>query len=161
MEGKRGCGRGAHSLLGGVPTFRPLPLPLLPGPASPLQADGPRRPGTLTQCALSAARTAASSSIASSCSVLWPPTPLPAADPIPHLPTPCRSLSVLRQGAMAGLRGPRALHVLLRGSSQGVARLCRAPLPSSFQTPSQGPPPLLGSPCFSSSLLMIRDIFEG
>lgn len=137
--------------------------PCLFFPAQPAHCRlmGPLRPGTLSQCALSAARAAASSSIASSCSVLWPPTPLPAADPIPHLPTPCRSLSVLRQGAMAGLRGPRALHVLLRGSSQGVARLCRAPLPSSFQTPSQGPPPLLGAPCSSSSLLMSRDIFEG
>lgn len=75
---------------------------------------------------------------------LPPPVPLPAAPWRPHLPTPCRSLSALRQGAMTE-PGPR---LLPWGSRQGVAGRRRAPLPSSFQTPLRARPllPPRGSP---------------
>lgn len=65
--------------------------------------------------------------------------------PCPHLPTPCRSLSVLRQGAMAGPGGLRAPRVVLWGSSQ--ARRSAGPhfLPL-FKLPLRSRPPLPGAP---------------
>lgn len=91
----------------------------------------------------------------SQCSLPTPTSPVPAVShccdspaicpsllwaPCPHLPTPCLSLSVLRQGAMAGPGACGRLASFCGEAARGWLSACTAPLPSSFQTPSQGPP---------------------
>lgn len=68
------------------------------------------------------------------CSSPQPPSThhlLPASHPCPHLPTPCRSLSVLRQGAMAGPGSVQGAPVEKRpggGSAPHFLPLCKLPL---------------------------------
>lgn len=129
--------RAVLSARGGVPPSSPR--------ASAFPPPGPRRrlrPLTCRRRALPTPRRQPGSILL--LAALPPPVPLPAAPWRPHLPTPCRSLSALRQGAMTE-PGPR---LLPWGSRQGVAGRRRAPLPSSFQTPLRARPllPPRGSP---------------
>lgn len=128
-----GCG-----LLGEVPTFLSpcLPFPIL------LATQQQREPSELEWALAACVHTAGSP--APSWAALWPPALLLLRSRGPVLPTPCRSLSVLRQGAMAWL-GPAGTSCRPLGKQPGVAGRAAEPhflplfkLPLGPPSPSQG-----------------------
>lgn len=121
-----------------VPTFL-SPCLLFPTQLAPKQAEEVSEPRTLGQCSPPVPVLPAAA--ASSSEVLRPPACPPAGDP---MPTPTHAMSLLVSFAPGG-----------HGWATGAAGASRppvgkqpggwlgalpAPLPSSFQTPSQGPP---------------------
>lgn len=127
---RAGCG-----LLGEVPTFLPVPPPLAP--------EQRREPSELESVLGAHVHTAGSP--APSWTAIWPPALLLPRARGPGLPTPCRSLSVLRQGAMAR-PGPAGTSSRPVGKQPGVAGRAAGPhfLPL-FKLPLGPPPPPQGA----------------